>query len=124
MAYTSKTMLSYPGGKSRAVKLITEHFPKNLTHMVSPFFGGGSIELYMAANGTTVYGSDIFYPLVAFWCEALTNPRPGQAPTAKQLGDALRDHKGRVSGGKKLTPRKIHGDMHWAVEALTRASAP
>ena len=56
--------------------------------------------------------------------EALTNPRPGQAPTAKQLGDALRDHKGRVSGGKKLTPRKIHGDMHWAVEALTRASAP
>ena len=39
--------------------------------MVSPFFGGGSIELYYAAQGVKVYGYDIFEPLTNFWQHAI-----------------------------------------------------
>ncbi len=35
--------------------------------MLSPFFGGGSIELFMAANDVQVFGYDVFVPLVEFW---------------------------------------------------------
>jgi DNA adenine methylase len=72
--YTTKSPLRYPGGKTRAVKIITKYFPKDITEMCSPFFGGGSIELYMAANGMRVYGADIFKPLVEFWQCALNTP--------------------------------------------------
>ena len=60
-------MLRYPGGKTRGVELITEHFPKKLDTLLSPFFGGGSIELSVAAKGTKVLGCDVFSPLVEFW---------------------------------------------------------
>ena len=63
--------LRYPGGKSRAVELITEEFIiPNLSKrqkICSPFFGGGSIELHLANNGHKVAGYDDFGPLVDFW---------------------------------------------------------
>jgi DNA adenine methylase len=43
------------------------YFPAGMTEMCSPFFGGGSIELFVAAQGVKVYGYDIFTPLVEFW---------------------------------------------------------
>jgi DNA adenine methylase len=61
------SLLRYPGGKSRAVKIITEFFPKNLSLLCSPFFGGGSIEFYLSSKGVKVYGYDIFKPLIVFW---------------------------------------------------------
>ncbi len=64
---SSKPVLRYPGGKFRAVEMITTYFPKDLKKMVSPFFGGGSIELFCAAKGIKVLGFDIFQPLVEFW---------------------------------------------------------
>lgn len=66
-----KSILRYPGGKTRALKHIVPYFPENLTEMVSPFLGGGSIELYYATQGTRVHGYDIFEPLVNFWHHAL-----------------------------------------------------
>ena len=39
--------------------------------MISPFFGGGSIELHYAAQGVKVYGYDIFEPLTNFWQHAI-----------------------------------------------------
>jgi DNA adenine methylase len=72
--YNSKSPLRYPGGKTRAVKIITRYFPNDITEMCSPFFGGGSIELYMASKGIRVYGADIFKPLVEFWQCALSTP--------------------------------------------------
>lgn len=72
--YTDRSLLRYPGGKTRGVEFITRFFPKPLAHLLSPFFGGGSIELAMAAKGTRVYGYDIFSPLVEFWQCVFANP--------------------------------------------------
>ncbi len=65
--FSNKSLLRYPGGKTRGVDFITRFFPKNLDILLSPFIGGGSIELHVAARGTTVFGYDIFSPLVEFW---------------------------------------------------------
>jgi DNA adenine methylase len=69
-----KSLLRYPGGKTRALKHITPYFPKNLTEMVSPFFGGGSIEIHYASQGARVHGYDIFEPLTNFWQYVLDDP--------------------------------------------------
>ena len=42
--------------------------------MVSPFFGGGSIEIHYAAKGVRVHGYDSFEPLVNFWQHVLDDP--------------------------------------------------
>ena len=69
-----KSLLRYPGGKTRALKHIIPYFPKNLTEIVSPFFGGGSIEIHYASQGVRVYGYEIFEPLVNFWQHVLNDP--------------------------------------------------
>ena len=70
-----KTPLRYPGGKSRAVKHILPLIPEDITELCSPFLGGGSVELAVAARGTPVHAYDIFEPLVWFWNALLTDPR-------------------------------------------------
>jgi len=62
-----KTPLRYPGGKSRAVKHILPHIPEDVERVCSPFFGGGSVELAIAARGTEVRGYDKMKQLVWFW---------------------------------------------------------
>lgn len=57
--YSARSLLRYPGGKTRAVDFITKFFPQRLDRLLSPFFGGGSIELAVAASGTKVYGYDV-----------------------------------------------------------------
>ena len=66
-----KTLLRYPGGKSFAINAIVPYFPKNIDEMVSPFFGGGSIEINCALDGIRVWGYDIFEPVVHFWQHVL-----------------------------------------------------
>jgi DNA adenine methylase len=73
-SYTTKSPLQYPGGKSRAVKYLLPLFPKNLKEVISPFLGGGSLELMLAAQGISIKGFDIFEPLVEFWQCLLTQP--------------------------------------------------
>jgi DNA adenine methylase len=67
IALSSKSPLRYPGGKSRAVDIISKLIPRNVKKLCSPFFGGGSVELACAAKGIKVYGYDVFAPLVEFW---------------------------------------------------------
>jgi len=62
-----KTPLRYPGGKSRAVQHILPHIPEDIERLCSPFFGGGSVELAIAARGTEVRGYDKMKQLVWFW---------------------------------------------------------
>jgi DNA adenine methylase len=66
----NKSPLRYPGGKTRAVaildKYVSTHFPGR-KRLLSPFFGGGSFELFLAAKGFQVYGNDLFKPLYIFW---------------------------------------------------------
>lgn len=73
--FSFRSPLRYPGGKTRGVECITRFFPKNLDKLLSPFFGGGSIELAIASKGTKVYGYDLFTPLVEFWQCLLAKPK-------------------------------------------------
>lgn len=60
--------LRYPGGKTYAIKHIIPYFPKGIKELCSPFFGGGSIELYLhRMYGVSVYGYDNFKPLIDFY---------------------------------------------------------
>ena len=69
-----KSPLRYPGGKSRASKILFAFFPKGIKEVVSPFFGGGSLELMLAESGVQIFGYDLFVPLVEFW-NAVKNDR-------------------------------------------------
>jgi DNA adenine methylase len=69
-----KSPLRYPGGKARAVSILLSLIPSNIEVLVSPFIGGGSLEIAIAHLGIKVLGFDIFDPLVSFWQELLTNP--------------------------------------------------
>jgi len=63
-----KPVLRYPGGKYRAIESIVQHIPNNISELCSPFFGGGSIELWLMHNrGILIHGYDWFKPLVNFW---------------------------------------------------------
>jgi len=62
------TPLRYPGGKSLATGLIIEHFPNDIKSIVSPFIGGGSVEIASAVElDLRVKAFDIFDILVNFW---------------------------------------------------------
>jgi DNA adenine methylase len=65
--HINKTPIRYAGGKTRAIKHIAPYFPKDLKNVVSPFMGGGSLEVYLINLGINVQGYDIFKPLVTFW---------------------------------------------------------
>jgi len=71
---TAKSILRYPGGKFRAVDIIFDLIPKTTTVLCSPFLGGGSVEITCARNNITVFGYDVFAPLVEFWQCLLSNP--------------------------------------------------
>ena len=86
-----KSPLRYPGGKTRAVKLIMEHIP-DCGELCSPFLGGGSVELAVAARGTKVYGYDIFEPLAWFW-KALAEDREALADMADSYRKDHEDYK-------------------------------
>lgn len=69
--------LRYPGGKTRAIKLLeaylVKYYPTKKT-LLSPFFGGGSFELYMTTKGYKVKGNDLFLPLYTFWTTQQSEP--------------------------------------------------
>jgi len=61
-----RSPLRYPGGKTRAVKLLYSYIPADETKLCSPFLGGASLELACTTR-MQVCGADIFEPLIAFW---------------------------------------------------------
>ena len=70
----TKSPLRYGGGKSLAVGLIIEHFPNDISRIISPFIGGGSVEVASALElNLEVKAFDIFDILVNFWQLASTN---------------------------------------------------
>lgn len=61
-------MLRYPGGKTRAIPTLEQFLPNDVKSLVSPFFGGGSFELYlMNTRKIPVIANDKFEPLLNFW---------------------------------------------------------
>ena len=72
--YTAST-LRYAGGKSLAVGLIAELIPDNVKKIVSPFLGGGSVEVACAKElGLDVQAYDIFDILANYWDVQINNP--------------------------------------------------
>lgn len=65
----SKTPLRYPGGKSRAMKVLGKYFPKEIKHYREPFLGGGSVALWVAKNypDAEIWVNDLYYNLYCFW---------------------------------------------------------
>ena len=63
----NKSPLRYPGGKTRAVKILDKYIPPNTNTLLSPFLGGGSFEIAMHDRGLTVHANDLFTPLATFW---------------------------------------------------------
>lgn len=68
--------LRYAGGKTLAIGLIAELLPSKISTLVSPFFGGGSVEIACAKDlGLKVIGSDIFDVLVNYWQAQIKFPQ-------------------------------------------------
>lgn len=97
-----ETPIRYAGGKSLAVGYVVELIPDNIKRLISPFFGGGSIEI--ACNkylGLEVVGFDIFDILVNYWSIQTQNPKklfqklfllqPNRA-TYKKVKEKLKAH--------------------------------
>ncbi len=76
---TNVSPLRYPGGKTRACKVIDEiilqHFDiKYFDTIVSPFFGGGSFEFYLQNKyNFKLIVNDKFTPLYNFWKQVKNN---------------------------------------------------
>ncbi len=68
--------IRYAGGKSLAVGLIAELIPDNVERIVSPFLGGGSVEIACAVElGLPVLGYDVFDILCNYWKFQIEEPR-------------------------------------------------
>ena len=101
--------IRYAGGKSLAVGLIVERIPDNVKRVVSPFLGGGSVEVAITKElGIPVVAYDIFDILTNYWQVQLSNPNAlykrllDFKPTPegfKIVKDALKKH---WKGEKKL----------------------
>ena len=76
---TNISPLRYPGGKSRACKIIDavilQHFDITcFDTIISPFFGGGSFEFYLQNKyGLDLIVNDKFTPLYNFWKQVKLN---------------------------------------------------
>jgi len=66
--------LSYPGSKSRILGTLLKHIPPDTRELVSPFVGGGALELALAHQGVRVIAYDVWDHLVNFWQQCLRSP--------------------------------------------------
>jgi len=67
--------LRYAGGKSLAVGYVIEYLPNNIKRVISPFLGGGSVEIAIAKElGIPVLGFEIFDILVNYWQIQIREP--------------------------------------------------
>ena len=87
-----KSPLRYPGGKTRACKILNDIVTEkgfNTDVVISPFFGGGSFEFHLCKNyGSKLIVNDKFKPLYSFWtCVKHRN---------KELCDKLKTYLGNV----------------------------
>jgi DNA adenine methylase len=71
--FNNKSPLRYPGGKTRACKILNDimikHFEiEKFDNIISPFFGGGSFEFYIQNTyNLNIIANDKFKPLYNFW---------------------------------------------------------
>ena len=70
-----KSPISYVGGKYWIIENIWNYIPADTTEIVSPFFGGGALELNLSYfRGIKVHANDKCPLLVNFWKHFLQDP--------------------------------------------------
>lgn len=67
-----KSPFRYPGGKSRAIQYLKEYFPTNFKEYREPFFGEGSVGIYLiqkyaSAKQIKFFANDCNYDVYCFW---------------------------------------------------------
>lgn len=112
--------LRYAGGKTLAVGHIIERIPDGVAKMVSPFFGGGSVEIACAKElGMKVLGYDVFEILTNYWQVQISDPdrladrlscwKP-DAATYRKVKNQLKAH---WTGEKKMTDKLELAAHYW-----------
>ena len=67
--------IRYAGGKSLAVGHIIEELPDNTKRVISPFLGGGSVEVVLNLKlGIEIIACDVLTPLVIYWQQQINHP--------------------------------------------------
>lgn len=122
-----KSPLRYPGGKSRAVKEIWKYIqPLEPKTLCSPFFGGGSLEIFCALQGIKVTGYDIFQPLVDFWQELLENPQKIADSVEKHKPGKFtqKDYKKMQKNHPKTTDRLVNATEFYVLNRTSHSGNP
>lgn len=57
----------YPGSKKSAAASIIRLVPQKTKTVLSPFIGGGAVELSLTVQNVKVHGSDLYEPLINCW---------------------------------------------------------
>lgn len=91
-----KSPLRYPGGKSRAIKFLYQYFPNDFKVYKEPFFGCGSVGIYIAQimKNTKIYANDLNYELYCFWHSLKMHPN--------KLIEGIIELKNKFKIGKEL----------------------
>ena len=90
-----KSPLRYPGGKSRAVKIISPIIPE-FDEFREPFLGGGSVFVYLKQKypNTTFWINDLYPNLFHFWKQTQQN--------VDKLIEQVYKWRNKFENGKKL----------------------
>lgn len=78
---TNQSPLRYPGGKSKACKILNDILSQNFDiskyeYIISPFFGGGSFEFHIQNTyNKKIIANDKFQSLYNFWVQCQTNKK-------------------------------------------------
>ncbi len=95
--------LRYAGGKSLAVGLVLELIPDDTQRLISPFMGGGAVEIACANElQLPVISFDVFDVLMNYWAVQIQHP--------KALYNRLRSFKPNRDTFKLVKTRLKH---HW-----------
>tara|TARA_B100000131_G_C18014805_1_gene572016 strand:- start:171 stop:1073 length:903 start_codon:yes stop_codon:yes gene_type:complete len=116
-----KTILRYAGGKTRAIKKITP-FVSDYPTIVSPFLGGGSLEVHWASQGHRVVGADIFDILITFWEQVLDSPH-AVAHELRKISPTAEEYK-RIKEELMCTPQVQTMLSGWKTDFYERSPQP
>lgn len=108
-----KSPLRYPGGKSRAISLISKLVP-DFKEFREPFVGGGSLFIYLKQNFPLrkYWINDLYFPLFNFWhmCQKdlgviveLTLEWKGEFTKGKELHKFLNENFSRFNSIEKAS---------------------
>lgn len=88
--------LRYPGGKSRAIRKITEQLPEHFSEYREPFVGGGSVFCHLRQKfpRAKMWINDLNIDLYCFWKESQQD--------SLKLAGAIQTVKDETTDGRKL----------------------